>query len=112
MTFSASVIGASGFTGGELLRLLTEHPQFEITQATSRKYSGRSIGYTHPNLRDLKLKYSSPEELESVDVLFVATPHGVSMSRIDDFSEASDIVVDLNPMFGLHLNGIILLIVR
>ena len=101
MTFSASVIGASGFTGGELLRLLTEHPQFEITQATSRKYSGRSIGYTHPNLRDLKLKYSSPDELESVDVLFVATPHGVSMSRIDDFSEASDIVVDLSADFRL-----------
>jgi N-acetyl-gamma-glutamyl-phosphate/LysW-gamma-L-alpha-aminoadipyl-6-phosphate reductase len=101
MTFSASVFGASGFTGGELLRLLDGHPQFEITQATSRKYFGRSVGYTHPNLRDLKLKYSSPEKLEPVDVLFVATPHGVSMSKIDAFSEASNVVVDLSADFRL-----------
>ena len=101
MTFSASVIGASGFTGGELLRILCDHPELEISQVTSRKYSGRSIGYTHPNLRDLKLKYSSPDELDPVDVLFTATPHGVSMNQIDDFSEAADLVVDLSADFRL-----------
>ncbi|MFB6227598.1 MAG: N-acetyl-gamma-glutamyl-phosphate reductase, partial [Halobacteriales archaeon] len=85
MTLTASVVGASGFTGGELLRLLAGHPEFGITQATSRSYTKRSVGTVHPNLRDLDLRFSDPEDLGSVDVLFAATPHGVSMDRIDEF---------------------------
>jgi N-acetyl-gamma-glutamyl-phosphate/LysW-gamma-L-alpha-aminoadipyl-6-phosphate reductase len=102
MTFSTAVIGASGFTGGELLRLISDHPEFELIQATSRKYSGRSIGYTHPNLRDLKLKYSSPSEIQSVDVLFLATPHGVSMNQMGDFLTIAKTVVDLSADFRLR----------
>ncbi|WP_459193665.1 N-acetyl-gamma-glutamyl-phosphate reductase [Halosimplex sp. J119] len=99
--YTASVVGGSGFTGGELLRLLAGHPEFEITQATSRSKENKTVGHAHPNLRDLDLRFSSPEELESVDVLFAATPHGVSMEQIDQFQEAADTVVDLSADFRL-----------
>jgi N-acetyl-gamma-glutamyl-phosphate/LysW-gamma-L-alpha-aminoadipyl-6-phosphate reductase len=98
---TAAVVGASGFTGGELLRLLAGHPEFAIAQATSRQYERKTIGRVHPNLRELDLRFTSPEELESVDVLFAATPHGVSMEHIDAFQEAADTVVDLSADFRL-----------
>ena len=100
---SAGVVGASGFTGGELLRLLAAHPEFEIEQATSRSYDGKSVGSVHPNLRGTHpdLRFSDPEELASVDVLFTATPHGVSMEQIDRFRDAAETVVDLSADFRL-----------
>ncbi|MHB9287469.1 N-acetyl-gamma-glutamyl-phosphate reductase [Halobacteriales archaeon Cl-PHB] len=101
MTYSTGVVGASGFTGGELLRLLAGHPEFELEQATSRSKENKTVGHAHPNLRDLDLRFSHPEDLESVDVLFAATPHGVSMERIDAFQDAADTVVDLSADFRL-----------
>ena len=101
-TLTAGVVGASGFTGGELLRLLAGHPHFEIVQATSRSYENRTIGSVHPNLRGSEIRFSDPSDLESVDVLFAATPHGVSMERIDAFFEAADTVVDLSADFRLN----------
>ena len=98
---TASVVGASGFTGGELLRLLDGHPNFEVVQATSRSYGNKTVGSVHPNLRGMDLRFSDPGDLESVDVLFVCTPHGVSMERIDSFREAADTVVDLSADFRL-----------
>jgi N-acetyl-gamma-glutamyl-phosphate/LysW-gamma-L-alpha-aminoadipyl-6-phosphate reductase len=101
MTLRASVVGGSGFTGGELLRLLTQHPEFEVVQATSRSYDRKTVGRVHPNLRELDLRFSSPDDLESVDVLFAATPHGVSMQRIDAFFDSAETVVDLSADFRL-----------
>jgi N-acetyl-gamma-glutamyl-phosphate/LysW-gamma-L-alpha-aminoadipyl-6-phosphate reductase len=101
MTLTASVIGASGFTGGELLRLLDGHPDFEIGQATSRSKENKTVGHAHPNLRHLDLRFSHPGDLDAVDVLFAATPHGVSMDRIDAFQDAADTVVDLSADFRL-----------
>jgi N-acetyl-gamma-glutamyl-phosphate/LysW-gamma-L-alpha-aminoadipyl-6-phosphate reductase len=101
VTTTASVVGASGFTGGELLRLLDGHPEFEPVQATSRSEQNRTVGHVHPNLRGLDLRFSDPADLDSVDVLFAATPHGVSMERIDDFRDAADRVVDLSADFRL-----------
>jgi N-acetyl-gamma-glutamyl-phosphate/LysW-gamma-L-alpha-aminoadipyl-6-phosphate reductase len=101
MTYSASVVGASGFTGGELLRLLDGHPEFELVQATSRSKENKTVGHAHPNLRHSDLRFSHPEDLNSVDVLFAATPHGVSMERIDRFQDAADTVVDLSADFRL-----------
>jgi N-acetyl-gamma-glutamyl-phosphate/LysW-gamma-L-alpha-aminoadipyl-6-phosphate reductase len=102
MSQTASVVGASGFTGGELLRLLAGHPEFEVTQATSREYANRTVGNVHPNLRDLDIRFSEPTDLDEVDVLFAATPHGVSMERIDAFREAAGTVVDLSADFRLR----------
>jgi N-acetyl-gamma-glutamyl-phosphate/LysW-gamma-L-alpha-aminoadipyl-6-phosphate reductase len=101
MTYTASVVGGSGFTGGELLRLLAGHPEFELVQATSRSKTNKTVGHAHPNLRDLDLRFSDPGELESVDVLFTATPHGVSMGSIDRFRDAAGTVVDLSADFRL-----------
>ncbi|MDQ2073825.1 N-acetyl-gamma-glutamyl-phosphate reductase [Haloarcula sp. NS06] len=101
MTYTASVVGGSGFTGGELLRLLDGHPEFELAQATSRSKENKTIGHSHPNLRHSDLRFSSPSDLESVDVLFAATPHGVSMEQIDAFQEAAGTVVDLSADFRL-----------
>ena len=97
----AGVVGASGFTGGELLRLLEGHPTLEAVQATSRSAENRTVGSIHPNLRGMDLRFSDPADLESVDVLFACTPHGVSMERIDEFRDAADIVVDLSADFRL-----------
>jgi N-acetyl-gamma-glutamyl-phosphate/LysW-gamma-L-alpha-aminoadipyl-6-phosphate reductase len=101
VTHTASVVGASGFTGGELLRLLDGHPEFDLVQATSRSKENKTVGHAHPNLRHLDVRFSHPEDLESVDALFAATPHGVSMERIDAFREVADTVVDLSADFRL-----------
>ncbi|WP_227134247.1 N-acetyl-gamma-glutamyl-phosphate reductase [Halorubellus salinus] len=98
---SASIVGASGFAGGELLRLLAGHPEFELSQATSREYAGKSVGSVHPPLRGTDLRFSQPGDLESVDVLFTATPHGVTMEHIDDYQDAAELVVDLSADFRL-----------
>jgi len=104
-SLTASVVGGSGFTGGELLRLLDGHPEFEVVQATSRSYTNKTVGHQHPNLRGMDLRFSDPEDLDSVDVLFAATPHGVSMERIDRFREAAGTVVDLSADFRLDTEG-------
>jgi N-acetyl-gamma-glutamyl-phosphate/LysW-gamma-L-alpha-aminoadipyl-6-phosphate reductase len=104
-TLTASVVGGSGFAGGELLRLLAGHPSFEVAQATSRQYAKRSVGTVHPNLRCLDVRFSEPGDLDSVDVLFAATPHGVTMERIDEFRDAADLVVDLSADFRLDSAG-------
>jgi len=101
VSYTASVVGASGFAGGELLRLLADHPEFSLVQATSRSKTNRTVGHAHPNLRDVDLRFSSPDDLESVDVLFAATPHGVSMTDIDRFWDSADTVVDLSADFRL-----------
>jgi N-acetyl-gamma-glutamyl-phosphate/LysW-gamma-L-alpha-aminoadipyl-6-phosphate reductase len=100
-TYTAAVVGGSGFAGGELLRLLDGHPQFALVSATSRQFTNRTVGSVHPNLRHLDLRFSDPGELEPVDVLFAATPHGVSMERIDEFQSVADTVVDLSADFRL-----------
>ncbi|ELY98111.1 N-acetyl-gamma-glutamyl-phosphate reductase [Natrialba asiatica] len=100
-TVTATVIGGSGFTGGELLRLLAGHPNVELAEVTSRSKAGKSVGSVHPPLRGADLRFTEPENLESVDVLFAATPHGVSMGRVDEFFEIADTVVDLSADFRL-----------
>ena len=98
---TATVVGASGFAGGELVRLLDGHPEFELAAVTSRSETNRTVGHVHPNLRHLDLRFSDPATVEPVDVLFAATPHGVSMDRIDEFRAAADLVVDLSADFRL-----------
>ena len=104
-TATASVVGASGFAGGELLRLLAGHPNFEVAQATSREYANKTVGSVHPNLRSLDLRFSAPSALDSVDVLFSAAPHGVAMEHIEEWREVADTVVDLSADFRLDTEG-------
>lgn len=102
MTLTASVVGASGFTGGELCRLVTAHPELELVQATSRSETNKTLGSVHPNLREVDLRFSDPQNLQDVDILYAGVPHGVSMERIDDFRAAAETVIDLSADFRLQ----------
>ena len=71
---TVSIVGGSGYGGGELLRLLLGHPNVEIKQATSRTHLGEYLYQVHPNLRKrTQLKFSDPGQLEAVDLLFLAS---------------------------------------
>lgn len=100
---SVSIIGGSGYTGGELLRLLLFHPNIDIKQITSHSYYGKFAFKAHPNLRNATtLKFCSEDELEKVDVLFLCTPHGESMKKINNYLELSDKIIDLSGDFRLN----------
>ena len=99
----ASIIGASGYGGGELLRLLLGHPQVEVFQATSESHLGEFVYQQHPNLRKrTSLKFTSREVLEPCDVLFLALPHGESQKHIQKYSELAPKIVDLAADFRLR----------
>ena len=67
----AGIVGGSGYTGGELLRLLHFHPQVEISQITSREHAGRYVHTVHPNLRGAsRLKFIHPDALEAATACF------------------------------------------
>ena len=95
--FKIAIIGASGYTGGELLRMLLNHPEVEITDITSRQYDGTPAHKIHPHIRDsgLVFKNKSPDELDA-DVVFTATPHGASMKIVPEILETGAKVVDLS----------------
>jgi len=100
------IVGASGYVGGELLRLLLPHPQVEVTVATSRGLSGDFLYRVHPNLRGMtKLKFTNPKPQEitdACDFLFTATPHGASAKIVPQFLENGLKIVDTSADFRLH----------
>ena len=101
--YTASVVGASGYTGGELLRLLLSHPHFDVRQVTSERLDGQFVHFTHPNLRRrTTLKFVRSEALERVDVLFLCLPHGSAVGRIEQFATLADRIVDLSADFRLR----------
>jgi N-acetyl-gamma-glutamyl-phosphate/LysW-gamma-L-alpha-aminoadipyl-6-phosphate reductase len=99
------IIGGSGYTGGELLRLLLFHPKVEVTQATSRENIGEYIYRIHSNLRGVTdLQFSEPnisKTIEKCDLVFTATPHGTSAKLIPKFLQAGLRVIDLSADFRL-----------
>jgi N-acetyl-gamma-glutamyl-phosphate reductase len=81
MSLSVAVAGASGYAGGELLRLLAAHPDFEITTVTAFQNAGQPLVATQPHLRSLAhltLQETTPEVLAGADIVFLALPHGKS----------------------------------
>ncbi len=98
-----SIVGASGYTGGELLRLLLDHPGVEVFQATSESHLGEFVYQQHPNLRKrTQLKFTSREMLEACDVLFLALPHGESQRKIDTYAGLAGKIIDLAADFRLR----------
>ncbi len=98
-----SIAGASGYTGGELLRLLLDHPDVDLGQATSESHVGEYVYQQHPNLRKkTTLKFSSREVLEPCDVLLLALPHGESQKSIDHYAALAPKIVDLSADFRLR----------
>lgn len=103
MTARAAIIGGSGYTGGELLRILLDHPEIEVAQVTSRQHLGEYVYQVHPNLRKrTSLKFSDPETLASVEVLFLALPHGQAQKQIDRYIQLVPTIIDLSADFRLR----------
>lgn len=93
----AAVVGAAGYVGGELLRLLLGHPSVEVAQAISDSMAGRAVGRAHPNLRRrTELTFTPRSELRPTDVTFLATPHGEAMDPVPELLETGGLVIDLS----------------
>ncbi len=100
---NVSIVGASGYVGGELLRLLLDHPHVAVKQVTSERNAGSFVHFTHPNLRGrTKLQFVSAADLESCDLLFLGLPHGGAMEQIDHFAGLAERIVDLSADFRLR----------
>lgn len=100
---NVSIVGASGYVGGELLRLLLDHPHVVVKQVTSERNAGSFVHFTHPNLRGrTKLQFVSAADLEACDLLFLGLPHGGAMERIEHFAGLAERLVDLSADFRLR----------
>ncbi len=98
-----AIVGASGFVGGELLRILLGHPNVEIVAATSTQFAGRPVASVHPNLRRLTdLTFCGIDDLGGSDVLFMCTPHDVSMALLPHLAVRASHVIDLSPAFRIR----------
>jgi len=102
-TINVSIVGASGYTGGELLRILLDHPQVAVQQVTSERSAGSFVHFTHPNLRGrTRLQFVSVNDLAPADLLFLCLPHGGAMGKIDHFAGLAERIVDLSADFRLR----------
>lgn len=98
-----SIVGGSGYAGGELLRLLLGHPMVEVAQVTSESHMGEFVYQQHPNLRKrTTLKFSSRAVLDPCDLLFLALPHGESQKHISAYSNLAPKIIDLAADFRLR----------
>lgn len=98
------IVGGTGYTGVELLRLLARHPQAEVVAITSRKEAGMPVADMFPNLRGhIDLKFCEPQDagLENCDVVFFATPNGIAMQQTRELLAAGVRVVDLAADFRI-----------
>ncbi|WP_336367319.1 N-acetyl-gamma-glutamyl-phosphate reductase [Marinobacter sp. C2H3] len=98
------IVGGTGYTGVELLRLLAVHPEVSVECITSRSEAGMPVADLYPNLRghfDLAFTDPDPAELKRCDLVFFATPHGVAMRMVPELLDAGVRVVDLSADFRL-----------
>ncbi len=101
-----SIVGGSGYAGGELLRILLQHPKVSLQQVTSRQFANQPVSLVHPNLRKATdMSFVSPAKLEKCDVLIVALPNGISMSLMNKFKRKAKKIIDLGADFRLHDEG-------
>jgi N-acetyl-gamma-glutamyl-phosphate reductase len=101
----AGIVGGTGYTGVELLRLLAQHPQVELRAITSRKEAGTAVSAMFPSLRrrvDLAFSEPKAEALRGCDVVFFATPSGVAMAEARALLESGSRVIDLSADFRLR----------
>lgn len=100
----AGIVGGTGYTGVELLRLLSQHPEVEIRAITSRKEAGTPVAAMFPSLRgrvDLAFTQPSSQGLKGCDVVFFATPNGVAMNEARAVLDAGARVIDLSADFRI-----------
>lgn len=101
----AGIVGGTGYTGVELLRLLAQHPDVELKAITSRKEAGTPVARVFPSLRrrvDLAFSEPSARALAGCDVVFFATPNCVAMSEARAVLEGGARIVDLSADFRIH----------
>lgn len=102
---NVGIVGGTGYTGVELLRILAAHPQVRLAEITSRSESGMRVADLFPNLRGrVELKFTEPDvqRLSACDVIFFATPNGVAMSMAPQLLAAGVRVIDLAADFRLQ----------
>jgi len=101
-----AVVGASGYTGVELIRILHNHPEVAVTTVTSEQSSGKRLSEVFPSLRDRYdniLEPLDPEVIaEKADIIFTALPHKAAMAVVPTFLDAGKIVIDLSADYRLH----------
>lgn len=103
MSFRASIIGGSGYTGGELLRLLHGHPAAEVGQVSSRALAGQPLHRRHPNLRGvIDTPFCQPDDVGPCDVLLLCMPHGRAAGEIERWRKLAPLVIDLSADFRLN----------
>lgn len=100
----AGIVGATGYTGVELLRFLALHPEVELRVLTSRAEAGQKVSAMYPNLRkyvDLAFTAPTVESLSACDLVFFATPNGTAMNMVPELLEAGVKVIDLSADFRI-----------
>lgn len=105
MTIRIGIVGGTGYTGVELLRLLGQHPEAELAAITSRSEAGTPVSAMFPSLRGhVDLNFTTPDDdaLRHCDVVFFATPHGVAMNQAPGLLSAGVRIIDLAADFRLQ----------
>jgi len=105
MMIKAGIVGGTGYTGVELLRLLAQHPNVQLKAITSRKEAGKAVSAIFPSLRgrvDLAFTEPGAARLRGCDVVFFATPNGVAMNEARAILDAGARLVDLSADFRLR----------
>jgi N-acetyl-gamma-glutamyl-phosphate/LysW-gamma-L-alpha-aminoadipyl-6-phosphate reductase len=106
MALKIGIVGASGYGGGELLRLALRHPEIEVAYATSNRFAGEKVKTVHPNLRgaapDLAFHRHEDALTRNVDAVFLCGPHGTSAPAITQHLKTADRVFDLSADFRLR----------
>ncbi|MBL8152101.1 MAG: N-acetyl-gamma-glutamyl-phosphate reductase [Blastocatellia bacterium] len=98
-----TIVGGSGYVGGELLRLLLAHPNVEVQQITSEQHAGKYVYSQHPNLRGrTKLQFTTLDQLAACDLLFLALPHGQTAKSLSAFTALAHRIIDLSADFRLR----------
>lgn len=98
-----AVVGGSGYTGGELVRLLLGHPEVRLDQVTSERLAGRAVAERHPNLRKATdLTFVASGDLEPTDLVFLCLPHGEAGRSIDRYRGSGPRLIDLSADFRLR----------
>ena len=99
------IVGGTGYTGVELLRILSKHPQAELVAITSRSEAGVAVADMYPNLRghvDLRFTVPDHDQLAACDVVFFATPHNVAMQTVPDLIKRGVRIIDLSADFRIR----------